>query len=225
MPEFSESAFLTRPRKVTHWWHVQQARKWLVFDQGRHLDSSLVYAAFELRLAAERLLFELLVLSKDDVLTPEDVERCRSTSGLLAVWREFDPEYRKTLRFSQLLASIAPDMPEVAFVEPGKLDRMIRDLSEYCHMQLEPSETFESHDRQFQERGFELLERILDDFQAWRAEIKYGVIKRESLPEPLRHIYDQYLRDEIDEDSVQRRIQLISPVLEMQRIVRAMELP
>lgn len=42
-------AILLPPRRVTSAWHLQQAKRLLDFDAGRHLDTVLVYAAVELR--------------------------------------------------------------------------------------------------------------------------------------------------------------------------------
>jgi len=172
-----------------------------------------VYAAFELRCAIERLLFETLYLFKGRSLTEEEVKRCRSIEGLMAVWREYDSDYRKTLRFSWIVASVAPDMEPVEEIEPGKLHRYWRDLSEYCHSQFRVSDSFGSPNRQFQLQGLRLIEDILQELRIWKPEMWHGVIEIDSMPPEVRDIYDAYLRNEIDDQSAATRLDLIQPLL------------
>ena len=56
----SGDELLERQRGVTCDWHLSQARALVNFDRGRQLDSTLVYAALELRAAIEREFMELL---------------------------------------------------------------------------------------------------------------------------------------------------------------------
>jgi hypothetical protein len=100
--------FLTQTRDVTYDWHMIQVMNWLKFDAGRELDNTLIYAAFELRLAIERYFFELLFLMKGCVLTPEEEGRCRSTGGIDALMKKTDENYRKTFEFTKIFASMQP---------------------------------------------------------------------------------------------------------------------
>ncbi len=150
-------SFLETPRDVTFDWHVVQAKKWLAFDARRELDSVLVYAAVELRAAIERYVFELLYLLKEGKLSEDEKKRCRSIGGIFALMKETDPFYRKTIEFTKIVISITPGLPEITVVDTAYLTRRWQDLSEYCHMQFRPVETFGSQGRKFQKQGFALI--------------------------------------------------------------------
>jgi hypothetical protein len=55
-------------------------------------------------------------------------------------------------------------------VDTAYLNRKWQDLSEYCHMQFRPEETFESQSRKFQKQGFALILEILQKFREWKVE-------------------------------------------------------
>ena len=191
-------SFLEVPREVTFDWHIVQAKKWLEFDGSRELDSVLVYAAVELRMAIERYVFELLYLLKECKLSGDEEKRCRSITGIFALMKETDPFYRKTIEFTKLVVSITPGLPEITAVDTAYLNRKWQELSEYCHKQLRPEETFGSQGREFQKQGFALIREILQKFHEWKVESNCAVLARSSLPEEVRDVYDTFICEEID---------------------------
>ena len=205
--------FLEAPREVTFDWHIVQTKKWLGFDRGRKLDSTLVYGAIELRAAIERYIFELLCLLKEGKLSPDEEKRCRSITGIFALMKETDPFYRKTIEFTKLVVSLAPGLPEVTIVDTAYLNRKWKDLSEYCHMQFRPEETYASHGREFQEQGFALIREVLQKFHEWTFESNCAMLARSSLPEEVRDVYDKFIREEIDARQAKRMLVLMEPVL------------
>ena len=204
---------LEDPRQVTSEWHILQAKRWLDFDAGRQLDSVLVYAAVELRLAIERTLFELLYLLKERQIADEDVKRARSLNGLQALLRETDAFYRRTIEFTHLVASVTAELPAVSAIDTAYLNRKWSELSEYCHLQFKPAEAFQSPDREFQRRGFALLQELLDRFLELRVKGSMGVLQRSSMPEETRFIYDKFVAGKIDADQAKRMLVISGPVL------------
>ncbi len=205
--------FLEAPREVTFDWHIVQAKKLLEFDGGRGLDSVLVYAAVELRAAIERYIFELLYLLKEGKLSGDEEKRCRSITGIFALMKEADPVYRKTIEFTKLVVSLTPGLPEITVVDAAYLNRKWQDLSEYCHMQFRPEETFGSQSRKFQKQGFALIREILHKFHEWKVESNCAVLARSSLPEEVRNVYDKFIREDIDAGQAKRMLVLMEPVL------------
>jgi len=205
--------FLEAPREVTFDWHIAQATKWVEFDAGRELDSVLLYAAVELRAAIERYIFELLYLLKEGKLSGDEETRCRSITGIFASMKETDPFYRKTIEFTKLVISITPDLPEITVVDTAYLNRKWQDLSEYCHMQFRPEETFRSQGRKFQKQGFALLREVLQKFHEWKVESNCAVLARSSLPNEVRDVYDKFIREEIDVSQAKKMLVLMEPVL------------
>lgn len=212
--------FLEKPREVNFYWHLQQVRKWFEFDRGRHLDSPLVYAALELRCAIERYFFEFLFLLKHGQITPEDEQRSRSIKGLLQLMKETDPIYRQTAKFTNLVARVNPEIPEVTVLELGKLHRYWRELSEYCHWQARPEETFSSPEREFQKKGSALIEEVLETFDPWQPQLSTGVIQVDSMPDEVRDVYEKWAAEEINDEQAIIRLDIMKPVLTRRRLLR-----
>jgi hypothetical protein len=206
-------SFIEASRNVTFDWHIVQVRKWLQFDGGRELDSVLVYAAVELRAAIERYVFELLYLLKERSFSADEEKRCRSISGIFALMQETDPYYKKTVEFTKLVVAITPGMPEVTVVDTAYLKRKWSEVSEYCHMQFHPEQTFESLGKEFQKRGFALIREVLQKFYEWKVESNCAVLVRSSLPEEVRVVYDRFTRSEIDAPQAKRMLLLMEPAL------------
>lgn len=213
-------SFLESPRNVTFEWHIVQVKDWLDFDNSRELDSVLVYAAVEMRAAIERYILELLLLLKDRKLSDDEVKRCRSITGLFALMKETDPFYRKTIEFTKLMASTIPGGPEITVVDTAYLNRKWQELSEYCHMQLQPAETFMSNNRAFQKRGFALIREVLQKFFEWEHESNCAVVVRSSLPEEAWDVYDKFIREQIDSGQAKRMLTLMEPVLRARMGIR-----
>jgi len=209
----AQSSFLEEKRQVTFDWHITQALKWLKFDNGRRLDSVLVYASLELRCAIERYLLELLYLLKDKELTPNDERRCRSKDGILKLMKETEPHYVKRVKFTNLIASLTLGMPKVIIVDIKYLIRMWNTLSEYCHKQLEPELTFDSIGREYQEKGFRIVKELINKFMEWERNGACGIIKKGSMPSEVINVYEKYIKDEINEDQAKRMLELMEPIL------------
>ena len=207
---------LEEPRQVTSDWHLRQAKRLLEFDADRELDTVLVYAALELRAAIERTLFELLYLVRECEISDAEIRRARSLDGLQALLREADSSYRKTIEFSRLITETTGG-PAISPIDTGYLRRVWSELSEYCHLQFEPARSFASPSREFQQRGFRLLREVLGRFVEWYSAASMGLIKRSSMPEETRAIYDKFVSDEIDADAARRMLKLAEPVLRMRQ--------
>jgi hypothetical protein len=206
-------SFIEQPRQVTFDWHIAQVLKWLKYDNGRHFDSVLIYASLELRSAIERYIFELLVLLKKGILSPDEQERCRSIKGVFDLMRETDQYYRQTVEFTKLIASVTPGLPELTIVDTAYLRRKWQDLSNYCHKQLDPSESFESPEREFQNQGFELINEILAKFNDWKFESVCGIILPDSMPSETKDVYDKFVAGEINGNQARRMLDVMLPIL------------
>jgi hypothetical protein len=107
--------------------------------------------------------------------------------------------------------------PEITVVDTAYLNRKWQELSEYCHMQFRPVDTFESAGREFQKQGFALIREVLQKFHEWEYESNCAVLVRSSLPGEVRDVYDKYIREEIDAGQAQRMLLLMEPVLRARR--------
>jgi len=206
--------FLERPREVSFEWHLVQVKKWLDFDSRRELDSVLVYASADLRIAIERYIFELVYLLKGFKLSPGEERKCRSIKGLFALMQDIDPFYRKTIEFTKMVASMCSyGGPEIQVVDTSYLRKKWEQLSEYCHKHLQPNETFSSMNRSFQKKGFSLIREILDKFCEWGPATACGVIQRTSMPPEVEYIYNLFVTGKIDDAQARRMLLITEPVL------------
>ncbi len=210
--------FLKENRQVTFDWHIARVIKWLQYDNNRFLDNILIYAAVDLRIAIERYILELLILLKydgnnTDIFTSQEMRRIRSIKGIFAIMQETDPFYRKTARFTQLICEITPELPTISIIDTAYLRRKWEELSNYCHKQLDPSNTFESNNREFQKKGFALIREVVDKFWDWGRGRATGIISRSSMEKETLNIYNRFIRDEINEEQVRISLKIIEPVL------------
>jgi hypothetical protein len=209
----TDNSFLEEKRQVSFDWHITQVLKWLKYDNGRKLDSVLVYASLELRCAIERYIFELLLLLKNNKLIPEEEKRCQSKEGILELMKETEPYYVKRAKFTNLIASVTPGMPKVVIIDIKYLIRKWSTLSDYCHKQLRPEESFNSLNREFQEKGFRAINEVVSKFKEWERKGACGIINKQSMPPEVISVYEKYINSEIDEDQAERMLKLMEPVL------------
>lgn len=210
-----DASFLEENREVTAEWHLRQVVKWLKYDNERQLDNVLVYASFELRCAVERCIFETLLLLSGDKLTPEQQDRCRSIKGTMDLMKEFDAQYRKSLEFTKMFFEVVLNSQDVKPINIAFLSRKWGELSNYCHKLLEPDKSFNSPDGKFKNKGFKLIEKVLESFSKLQGYLG-GCLQPASLSSNLKSVYNRYINGKIDDDGLRRTLDLMAPVLRMQ---------
>jgi hypothetical protein len=115
-------------------WSVIQAGTLIEEAKARHSGSLLIYAALELRLAIEQLMFTIIVVAKGraDAAT---FHACRRKGGLFRVLGEVAPLYALKCKFTDVLVSNYPEIPQGAAWDIKKLRRDHAALTELCHAQ------------------------------------------------------------------------------------------
>lgn len=210
-------SLLTRQRGVTSAWHIQQAKRLLAFDAGRHLDTVLVYAAIELRAAIERYLCELLLILRSGRVTKKDAKQCRKIGGVFALIKAEDPLYRKTIAFTNIIASTLPALSKLEMVDTSRMQGFWNALSEFCHKQLEPELTFESPNRDFQRKGFALLNEVLAYFSDSVACGVGMLMSRRKMEPEVQRVYDDFVNGRITETDARGMLRIAAPVLAERR--------
>ena len=202
--------FLERQRGVTFEWHYDQVKRWLDFDGGRHLDSVLVYASFELRCAIERYLLELLVLLSDEGFSPELVKGTkRITRNFKKLLARIEPYYGKRVEFTNIVSSLTPGLPKVHQADLSYLMNRWNDLSAYCHKLYEPDESWRSPNSKYQKKGFQLIEDIIDVVDGWFRVGERGILSKESMPPDTADVYSMFIESKIDSGQVRRMLDLL----------------
>lgn len=207
------NSLIEEKREVSYDWHLAQAIKWLKYDNGRELDSILVYASVDLRIAIERYFFELLLLLKSNNLTSQEQDRCTSKDGILDFVRETEPYYVKRAKFTNLIAAITPGFPRVVIVDFKYLTNKWHTLSEYCHKQLAPKESFDSTNREFQNKGFKVIKDTVDYFMKIERTQAFGLVNPQTMPIEVKNVYEKYINDDIDDEKAKGTLRIMEPVL------------
>lgn len=214
MKPLTNLKFLEDGRKVNSNWHLQQVSNWLEFDDGRCLDSVVVYASFELRCAIERYLFELAYVLNGKIITPAQLEKCGRIRGLLEVLKKIEPEYKKRTEFANLMADVVPGMPRILTVDFGFLKKSWHSLSKYCHQQFYPGITFESPNREFQIKGISLINGIIQKMKDWHRLGELGALDTKQLPSEVMELFDKYKSGQVNDEQTRTLLLLMQPVLE-----------
>ena len=113
-------------------WNVIQAATLMEEARVRHSASLLIYSALELRLAIEQLFFTLILVAKGRA-DQATLRACRRPGGLLALLEKMAPRYALKCKFSNVLASVHPEIPQGADWDLKVLRRYHAALSELCH--------------------------------------------------------------------------------------------
>ena len=100
----------------------------------RHSASLVLYAALELRLSIEQLIFTLILIAKGraDLAT---LRACQRPGGLLRELQKVAPLYARKCQFTRVLVSFYPEIPQGEAWDLELLQRHHAALSEFLHAQ------------------------------------------------------------------------------------------
>jgi hypothetical protein len=149
-----------------------------------------------------------------NLFTPEEINRIRSIKGLFALMQEIDPVYRKTVRFTQIICEISPEIPPMSIMDTSYLRRKWEELSEFCHKQFEIKDTFLSPNREYQKAGFALIKEVVDKFWDNGRGRNTGLIPKQNMNQETLNIYKRYISGIIDEEHTKTELKCIKSALE-----------
>lgn len=205
-------------RKPDAGWSVVQAATLLSDGKQRHCSSLVIYAALELRLAIEQLIFTVIVVGKGGTkLDDKTLAECRKKEGLFRVLDEVSPKYSLRCRFSNTLASFYPQLPQIAEWDIRSLRRYYTDLSEYCHSQLIIRD-FDT-DPIGWSKTISQLEEIYH-FLASSMKKGTGVLELNNVDPVIEDLWAKFSTGAINIVELRNRFALIKPVLDSRRIIR-----
>jgi hypothetical protein len=116
-------------------WGVVQAATLLATGTETRTTSFVIYAALELRMAIEQLVFTIITIANDN----EDADilgECRKKDGLFRVLQQVSPKYTLRCKFQSAAAAVMPGVPPLAEWDIKALLRYYQELSGLCHSQL-----------------------------------------------------------------------------------------
>lgn len=215
-----------RARETKAAFHSRLGREWRLYGQPKDLHSPLVYAAFEFRCAIERCVIELFALIRNQKLSEKDLSDIqrfagliqtvlRSEGGKLALYRKlvFNREYVRS-------GSTPPTSVWLSVPDLGVLQKYWTGLSEYCHRQLKPADTWKSMGDKWVADGYDLLLEVENYLFAITSQRKIGWVQVDTLePEELQ-VRSDYVEGRIDETSMKSRLELMGPIIRERRRLR-----
>ncbi len=200
-------------RNVTTEWHLEQAKRLHRMALEEASSTALVYAALEARNAIERLVFEMSVLATGGQFTDEQLRMTRRQHGMYQLLVSAMEDYRKHIEFQNLLLRASRDTLQFPIPDIRRCKRLTTELSDYCHCQLDGSETVENSSGHWFIKGISLVEDACD-FLEELIRGPLGSVHVASMPPEVKQAYDSFLAGGSDESSILTRLQLMLPVLE-----------
>lgn len=187
-----------------------QAATLLAEAKKRQCASLVIYAALEMRMAIEQLLFSIVVVAKGGI-DDATLQKCRKKDGLFRVVDEVASEYSRRCKFSNALASFYPNVPQTAEWYVRTLRRFYTALSELCHSQL-VIRNMRASPEPWDERVAMLKE--VYEFLAGGLRKGTGVLLFNGANSHVIDLWNKYSTGQITLDDVRRRWALIKPLLD-----------
>lgn len=214
------NTLLTNPRHTSSGYHISVARIWLSKGITNKENTPLVYSSFEFRCAIERVLMELYILMKMENIVEDDLLSIGSFSSLVKIVHEAGGGNRillnKLLTFNSILSEYAGLPLTLSIPNVGKLHNYWSNLSRYCHRQIQPDSTWNS--TEWVNKGYVLLEEVNQYLKDILEDHFFGSFSSSGHPPEVNDLKDKYMSDEIDENQLRKRLEIMQPVLLRRRL-------
>ena len=195
-------------------WNVLQAATLLVEAKKRKCSSLVIYAALEMRMAIEQLVFTIILLVKERV-DDAMLQECRKKDGLFRILGEIAPKYSMKCRFMNVLGSFYPQIPQVAEWDVKSLKKHFLALSDLCHSQL-VIKGMTAAPQKWDSR-LALLEEVYG-FLAQGLGKGTAVLSFQGASTHAIDLWEKYSSGEITLEDVRQRFAFIKPLLDSTRI-------
>jgi hypothetical protein len=219
MADFDLDHIVHEPRAVSAGYHFMMARAWRIIGEEKHLHTPLAYAAFEFRCSIERTLIELLVLIKEQKPSKADFRSMNSiTNTVKSINNSVGgaTQFRRAATFNRVFSQLG-GVPRAFWLSTPDPDRLLRywsKLSEYCHRQLKPNETWDSLGKRWLRNGYALVNEVEQYLWEITIESHIGWVAASKQQPETQDAYNDFLGGRISEKALVTRLQLMSPVLE-----------
>lgn len=212
-PAIDLSEFLNKEREGDANSHLEIGYYWHDLGRTEELHLTLVYAALEYRCAIERILLELYDLMADLGLTPSDIDSLRKVHDIISAMEKLVEGNRQTvkrfIRFNTIYSTYQIGI-DVSETDVRRLLKFLGSLSVYCHAQKIPQETWNS--TQWIQDGYSCLEGVLEYLKEITK--NRGFLSKSSLPPEALDLLNKFVANELDEEALKKRLQLMKPIIE-----------
>ena len=210
---------ISKNRETNADYHIFAGKTWRDRGYTNLMHAPLVYAAFEYRCAIERVVLELFIIMQYESITSEELSTIGSFSSLIKLVHKLAGGNRlllmRVLKFNQILSEFAGLPKTLSIPDVGRLHKYWSKLSNYCHRQIEPAETWEND--KWIKKGYKLLDELYDYFEDILVNHFFGAFSTERLPAEVTEQKELYMTQKIDDSQLKTRLQIMRPILRARR--------
>lgn len=192
---------------------IYKALSWVEFAKENKNISALEYAALEVRLGIEQLIFEQLIIAVGSELDRDDYKRCTGNAKKMSqVILRLVPAYEKLIDFT---IAIAPKDIPITKWDNRALIEYSGKVSAYLHWSGGLDITVQS--KQWFEQGIELVSGIAN--YLWQKMISghTGVIVIDKLEPEIADLWFSYCDGKVSLEDVTKEVDILEPII-MQRL-------
>jgi len=205
---------LNSKRLVTSYWHRDQSKKLLDFALKNDSANALIYATLESRIALERYVFEISILTKSKESINEIVKIASKKNGVFELLKKTTTDYKKHINFCNIIFEIHKLPYKIDTPNLKIFKRLITKLSKYCHPQYIPEESVDSVNREWFIKGVALVNETTEILNTL---IFNGGIDINSMVEDIKEIYYKYINGDITEKTVRFRLDIMGPIINIRK--------
>ncbi|ELB2789894.1 hypothetical protein ACEUDN_05080 [Aeromonas hydrophila] len=188
---------------------IYKALSWIDFAKENNNVSALEYAALEVRLGIEQLIFEQLIIGVGSSLDKDDYNKCTGNAKKMSqIILRLVPAYEKLINFT---IAIAPKSIPITKWDNRSLIEYSGKVSKYLHWSGGLDVTVQS--KQWLEQGIELVSDIAN--RLWQKMItgNTGVIVIDKLEPEIAELWFSYCDGKISLEDVTKEVDILEPIL------------
>lgn len=192
--------------------YTYRALSWLDVAKTKNNITAFQYAALEIRLAIENLLFEEIVMCVGTKLDKADYEKCKGSSTKLnKILKRLNPDYKKLVKFTQTVLSVNPKAPPIINWDHNRLMKQWGKVSDYLHWQGSVDDTVNS--TKWFEEGIKVVENIA--LYIWNnLESGYsGVMMPYKMQPEIKDYWEKFKNGEVDLQTIKQVAITTLPVM------------
>ena len=210
-------------RETASHYHFAVGRMWRLVGLEKKLHVPLSYSAFEFRLAIERYLFEYFFLIRHRRGFSKKEEReCSSITRLIKAIYNHEggrDKFYKRMKFNLHCITADPNLNDSYKAFPNGFPTLFSlddlhsywiKLSEYCHRQLEPEETWKSKGEVWVNNGYNLLFEIENHLSELFKTNSHCWFSIDAMEEEYKDLNDKFCSNLINEEELRNKLLMLS---------------
>ena len=183
-------------------YHYFEGKRWLSESHDGERSTALAYAAFEFRLALERIIFQYWYILKSDDLKDRDISDIRSFKTMQNRIYEisgYQKIINKKFEFARIPLEMLKIKPTLITPDFGKMHENWSDCSELCHIGW----TLVADDKKILKEQY----LILTNISTFLIDCINGIISWSKIKDqPHKELEERFIKEEISADQVREEL-------------------